>query len=106
MRAAEHIRPTVTLGALEVSRLGLDAALAACEERVRRGAGGSACFVNVHTLTEGSRDAHLREAMHAASFLFADGVPLLWLARAKRAPIATRVWGAAFLYPVMLCRAH
>jgi N-acetylglucosaminyldiphosphoundecaprenol N-acetyl-beta-D-mannosaminyltransferase len=97
MSATEHIGQTVTLGALEVSRLGFDAALAACEERVGRGAGGSACFVNVHTLTEASRDAHLRDAMHAASFLFADGVPLLWLARAKRAPIATRVCGPDFM---------
>jgi N-acetylglucosaminyldiphosphoundecaprenol N-acetyl-beta-D-mannosaminyltransferase len=64
---------------------------------VARGAGGSACFVNVHTLTEASRDPQLREAMHAASFLFADGVPLLWLARAKRAPIATRVCGPDFM---------
>lgn len=97
MLAPEQIGPTVALGALAVSRLGLAAALAACEERCARGAGGSACFVNVHTLTEASRDARLREALHAASFLFADGVPLLWLARAKRAAIATRVCGPDFM---------
>jgi N-acetylglucosaminyldiphosphoundecaprenol N-acetyl-beta-D-mannosaminyltransferase len=97
MLAPEQTGQTVALGELEVSRLGLAAALAACEERLARGAGGSACFVNVHTLTEASRDAHLREALQAASFLFADGVPLLWLARAKRAPIATRVSGPDFM---------
>ena len=80
-----------------MSRLGLEAALAACEARVARGAGGSACFVNVHTLTEAARDAPLRDALHAASFRFADGVPLLWLARATRAPIATRVCGPDFM---------
>ena len=58
---------------------------------------GSACFVNVHTLTQASTDADLREALHAASFLFADGVPLLWLARAKRAPIVARVPGPDFM---------
>jgi N-acetylglucosaminyldiphosphoundecaprenol N-acetyl-beta-D-mannosaminyltransferase len=88
---------TVALGELEISRLGLDDALAACEERVSRGAGGSACFVNVHTLTEASSDARLREALRSASFLFADGLPLVWLARAKRAPIATRVSGPDFM---------
>ena len=97
MVAPEQIGPTVALGELEISRLGLDAALAACEERVARGDGGSACFVNVHTLTEASRDAHLREALRAATFRFADGTPLLWLARAKRAPIATRVCGPDFM---------
>jgi N-acetylglucosaminyldiphosphoundecaprenol N-acetyl-beta-D-mannosaminyltransferase len=89
--------PTVALGELAVSRLGLPAALAACEERIARGAGGSACFVNVHTLTEASQDPALRDAMRGATYLFADGVPLLWLARAKRAPIATRVCGPDFM---------
>jgi len=93
----EQIGQTVALGELAVSRLGLDAALAVCEDRVARGAGGSACFVNVHMLTDASRDPVLREALHAASFLFADGLPLLWLARAKRTPIATRVCGPDFM---------
>lgn len=92
----ENHNPTVALGEIAVSRLGLDEALAACEDRAR-GAGGSACFVNVHTLTEASRDVALRDALRAATFLFADGVPLLWLARAKRAPIATRVCGPDFM---------
>lgn len=97
MLARDRREPVVALGALAVSRLGLDEALAACEERVVSGRGGSACFVNVHTLTEAHRDADLRDALRAASFLFADGVPLLWLARAKRAPIATRVCGPDFM---------
>jgi N-acetylglucosaminyldiphosphoundecaprenol N-acetyl-beta-D-mannosaminyltransferase len=95
--ATDRTEQIVALGALAVSRLGLDEALAACEARVAAGRGGSACFVNVHTLTEAHRDADLRDALHAASFLFADGVPLLWLARAKRAPIATRVCGPDFM---------
>jgi N-acetylglucosaminyldiphosphoundecaprenol N-acetyl-beta-D-mannosaminyltransferase len=97
MPAPEQIGPTVALGELAISRLGLDAALAACDERLARGVGGSACFVNVHLLTEASRDADIREALHAATFRFADGRPLVWLARAKRAPIATRVCGPDFM---------
>lgn len=104
MPASDDSGPTVALGALWVSRLGLPAALAACEDRIARGAGGSACFVNVHTLTEADRDAALRDALCAATFRFADGVPLLWLARAKRAPIATRVCGPDFM-DAMLRRA-
>jgi N-acetylglucosaminyldiphosphoundecaprenol N-acetyl-beta-D-mannosaminyltransferase len=97
MLASEQLGGTVTLGGLAVSRLGLDGALAVCEARVARGAGGSACFVNVHTLTEAGRDAILRDALRAAAFLFADGLPLVWLARAVRAPIATRVCGPDFM---------
>jgi len=97
MLAPEPSTQTAALGELEISRLGFDAALAICEARLARGAGGSAYFVNVHMLTEASRDAHLLGALRAASFLFADGVPLLWLARAKRAPIATRVCGPDFM---------
>jgi N-acetylglucosaminyldiphosphoundecaprenol N-acetyl-beta-D-mannosaminyltransferase len=93
----QAIGPTVALGVLSVSRLGLDGALAACEERFARGAGGAAYFVNVHTLTEAGADAGLREALQAAAFRFADGIPLVWLARAKRAPIATRVSGPDFM---------
>lgn len=97
MLAREDSRPTVALGELAVSRLGLEAALAACEDRVARGRGGAVCFVNVHTLTEAGQDERLREALCGAAFRFADGVPLLWLAQAKRAPIATRVCGPDFM---------
>src|SRR5262245_47108979 len=92
-----NLGPTVALGDPAISRLGIDEALAACEVRAARATGGTACFVNVHTLTEASHDAALREALHAASFLFADGLPLVWLARAKRAPIASRVCGPDFM---------
>lgn len=89
--------PTVALGDLAISRLGMEDALATCESRAARATGGSACFVNVHTLTEASHDAALRDALHAASFLFADGLPLVWLSRVKRAPIESRVCGPDFM---------
>lgn len=80
-----------------MSRLGLDEALGACADRVARGSGGAACFVNVHTLTEATRDPTLCKAMQSATYLFADGMPLVWLARAKRQPIASRVCGPDFM---------
>jgi N-acetylglucosaminyldiphosphoundecaprenol N-acetyl-beta-D-mannosaminyltransferase len=97
MLSFDETRHTIALGDLAISRLGLSDALAACAGRAASGAGGSACFVNVHTLTEASRDPELRAALRAASFRFADGLPLVWLARAKRAPIATRVCGPDFM---------
>ena len=90
-------RETVTLAGLPISRLALDAALDRCRAHAARGEGGFACFVNVHTLTEATRNAPLRAALTAASYRFPDGVPLLWLARAKRSPIAGRVCGPDFM---------
>lgn len=97
MSEPPQIGQTVELGELPISRLGLAEAVDACAERARRGAGGAACFVNVHTLTEATRDPALREAMQSATYLFADGMPLVWLARAKHAPIASRVCGPDFM---------
>lgn len=62
MVAHEQIGQTVALGELEVSRIGV----AACEDRLARGAGGSTCFVNVHIFRRVDR---LRDSSrHSVSF--------------------------------------
>ena len=88
---------TAALLGVSISTLGLDAALAACRARIAAGQGGYACFVNVHTLTESTRDRALRDALAGATFCFADGMPLVWLARALGTPIAGRVCGPDFM---------
>jgi len=86
---------TVTLAGLAISRQGLVDAVATC--RAELGTGGYACFVNVHTLTEATSDSGLRAALAGARHRFADGAPLVWLAHAKRQPIAERVGGPDFM---------
>jgi N-acetylglucosaminyldiphosphoundecaprenol N-acetyl-beta-D-mannosaminyltransferase len=88
---------TAALLGVNVSTLGLPAALAACRARLAAGEGGYACFVNVHTLTESTRDPALHGALAGATFCFADGMPLVWLARALGTPIAGRVCGPDFM---------
>jgi N-acetylglucosaminyldiphosphoundecaprenol N-acetyl-beta-D-mannosaminyltransferase len=76
-----------------ISRLGLTEALELCEERGRAGRGGSFFFVNVHSLMESRENAGLREAMASATACFADGMPLVWVAKRRGTPIASRVCG-------------
>ncbi len=76
-------------------------------ERIAKGTGGYACFVNAHSLTESTRQPALRESLRGATYCFADGMPLVWLARSLGAPIAGRVAGPDFM-PRLLerTRAH
>ena len=88
---------TVVLLGFPLSRMGIDAAVQACRRRIEASLGGYVCFVNVHTLTEATSHPALGEALARATYCFADGVPLLWLAIAKRAAIDTRVAGPDFM---------
>ena len=87
----------VALLGIDVSRLGLDSALRACSVRIAARLGGYACFVNAHSLTESTHDPALRDALQHATYCFADGVPLVWLARLKHAAIESRVCGPDFM---------
>jgi N-acetylglucosaminyldiphosphoundecaprenol N-acetyl-beta-D-mannosaminyltransferase len=91
---------TVTLAGLAISRQGLVDAVATC--RAELGTGGYACFVNVHTLTEATSDSGLRAVLAGARHRFADGAPLVWLARAKRQPIVERVGGPDFMAALLV----
>jgi N-acetylglucosaminyldiphosphoundecaprenol N-acetyl-beta-D-mannosaminyltransferase len=92
---------TAELLGVPVSRLDRAAAVAACAERVATGAGGYACFVNVHTLTESTSDPELHTALAGATYCFADGVPVVWLSRAVGAPVAGRVCGPDFMVDLL-----
>ena len=94
----------IVLAGIAISNLGLDAAVAQCITRIEQVPGGYVCFVNVHSLTEATRQPELREALRGAAYCFADGVPLLWLARAKGTPIAMRVCGPDFMDMMLRAR--
>ncbi len=74
----------------------LPSALSELSERVERGQGGYACFVNVHTLTESTTNESLRAALEHATFCFPDGMPLVWLMRLKGSSIGGRISGPDF----------
>ena len=74
--------------------------------RIASGSGGYACFVNVHSLTEATRQPALRESLREATYCFADGMPLVWLSRRLGAPIAGRVAGPDFMAALLARTRH
>lgn len=92
-----QIGHTTTLFEVPISRLDLDSAVKECSSVIASGRGGYACFVNVHSLTESTRQPALRESLRGATYCFADGMPLIWLARRLGGPIAGRVAGPDFM---------
>lgn len=89
------------------SRVVLDAvAIDACSERdvldavmtaASEGRGGWIVTVNVDVLRSLHRDAALRRLIAPATFVVADGMPLVWLARLLRTPLPERVAGASLI---------
>lgn len=83
----------------EISRVpfrdALELAVAHAEGRSELG--GYACFVNAHTVTEGSRDRDFQRTLDEARWRFPDGVPLVWASRWLKAPIPERVCGPDFM---------
>ena len=90
---------TLPILGVPISSLGLDEAVAACAETVRERQGGYACFVNVHLLSEASRKGQswFRELLSKARFCFADGMPLVWVARVRGVRVGTRPCGPDFM---------
>jgi N-acetylglucosaminyldiphosphoundecaprenol N-acetyl-beta-D-mannosaminyltransferase len=86
----------VELFGIRLSRLGIADALDAISDVCDRGGGGYVCFVNVHTLTESTSDLTLRKALRAATYCFADGMPLVWLSQLKGCALPERIAGPDF----------
>jgi N-acetylglucosaminyldiphosphoundecaprenol N-acetyl-beta-D-mannosaminyltransferase len=80
---------TAELLGFQIAAPGIPAALSTLEN----GPGGAVYFVNTHSLCEAQRTPALAEAFRRARHRFADGVPLLWLARATRQSAPARVCG-------------
>lgn len=56
---------------------------------------------NVNSLVSAQEDAHYKKAILAADLSLPDGMPLVWLLRAKGHPIKDRVYGPDLM--LMLC---
>jgi N-acetylglucosaminyldiphosphoundecaprenol N-acetyl-beta-D-mannosaminyltransferase len=79
----------------------------ACSERdvvdaavtaATNGRGGWIVTVNVDILRSLHHDATLRRLIAPATFVVADGMPLVWLARLLRTPLPERVAGASLIW--------
>jgi N-acetylglucosaminyldiphosphoundecaprenol N-acetyl-beta-D-mannosaminyltransferase len=70
-----------------------DDAVALIVARARSGAGGYACFCNVHVVVTALHDPSLRESLDGAWMLFPDGAPVAWLQRRSGNGGASRIAG-------------
>lgn len=96
--AAESRLPTVILGGVPVTRLGLKPTLSVFAEwledagRCRRAATANLDFLEI----AGDND-ELRNCLATADIVTADGEPLIWLSKLRGQPITERVAGADFV---------
>lgn len=69
------------------------------------GQGGSIIPVNIDVALAASRDAALAELIARGSLVVADGMPLVWAARAKGEKLPERVAGSSLIFPLSAAAA-
>ncbi len=87
-----------------LSRFRFAEALAAITDHYQKRQGGTVHLCNVHTVTQSTRDAKLKDCFEGALFNFTDGVPLVWALKAQGHSDLERVCGPD-LMPAFL-KAH
>jgi N-acetylglucosaminyldiphosphoundecaprenol N-acetyl-beta-D-mannosaminyltransferase len=86
--------PTTILGLAAACDVDdLEGAAQGVVDRAKSGAGGYACFCNVHVLTMALSDSALHGALAGAWRRFPDGAPVAWLQRRLGKPDARRIGG-------------
>lgn len=96
-RPAESLEAARILNA-RFDRLTLPETVQAVFEHVRAGRRGWLCTVNVAMLMMMRQDAALQSFVDRASFVVADGQPLLWVAPHFGADLPARVTGVDLIY--------
>ncbi len=93
---------TVNVWGLPLARLDTDGTLDLVDSMIRSGRPGFFITANVHyaRLTAGSE--YLRELNQRATFITADGMPLVWQARRQGQPLPERVTGSDLIH--RMCR--
>ncbi len=69
------------------------------------GQGGSIIPVNIDVARAAARDASLADLVARGSLVVADGMPLVWAARAKGNKLPERVAGSSLLFPLSAAAA-
>src|SRR5688572_15904439 len=94
-------RGTVELGGVPVDRVDFAEARDVVTECVERGSGGRVLTPNVdHVMLAQEHPAFL-EAYRAATLRLADGVPVLWAARALGMPLPEKISGSDLVWPLV-----
>ena len=78
----------------------MDSAIRASIERARKGIGFTFFTLNLDHLCKRRKNQQFRDCYDRATFISADGTPIVWLARSVRAPIS-RTTGADLVQPMI-----
>lgn len=97
-RCARSGLETLTLFDMPINNLTLAETLAAMGAHIEQGEQGYAVTPNVDHAVEFSQNADFRQAYHDASFVLADGVPILWAGKLFGKPIKEKISGSDMLY--------
>ncbi|MDE2028272.1 MAG: WecB/TagA/CpsF family glycosyltransferase, partial [Candidatus Omnitrophica bacterium] len=89
---------TIRLLGVNVSRVNLASAAAQIEEWVHEKKSTYVCVAPVSTLVDARRDPRYRDVINAAGMVTPDGMPVVWLARARGGKEVSRTYG-----PDLLC---
>lgn len=98
----KEISNRVSLFGIEIDRMTFDECLNRLENCLERGRGDYVVTPNVDHVVQLKKDRHFQEIYRQASFVVADGMPLLWASRWLGRAIPERITGAD-LFP-HLCR--
>jgi N-acetylglucosaminyldiphosphoundecaprenol N-acetyl-beta-D-mannosaminyltransferase len=98
----KRVRRKVRFGHIHADDLDFDGALEAIAELVANKEGGFVVTPNVDHVCLAEERADLVLAYQKAALSLADGMPLLWLAKAMRTPLPQKISGSDLLVP--LCR--
>ena len=91
----------IRIGALPVDSVDLEGALDAIDDLVRAGDGGRVFTPNVDHVVQAEDNPRFRAAYEQVSLSLADGMPLLWAARALKKPLPAKVSGSDLIWPLM-----
>ncbi|HEY3816658.1 MAG TPA: WecB/TagA/CpsF family glycosyltransferase [Polyangiaceae bacterium] len=89
------------LGRLRVDALTFDQALDAIAAMVADGRGGTVFTPNVDHVVMAEHDDRFRRAYESADLSLADGMPVLWAARALGEPLPEKISGSDLVLPLM-----
>jgi N-acetylglucosaminyldiphosphoundecaprenol N-acetyl-beta-D-mannosaminyltransferase len=85
-----------------ISAIDMDDALAQISYWIERRERHYVSVCNVHTVMECQRDTHMLQAVNGAGLATPDGMPLVWLGRAKSKRPVQRVYGPDLMFA--LCK--
>ena len=97
------LRSRESILGVQISALNLEQAESAIAQWVSQGAKHYACITTVHGVMECQRDPRLLEIYNASGLAAADGMPLVWILRARGHTSITRVYGPDLM--INICRS-